>query len=628
MPPRIHRSRPATGLLAAALALAASTPALADDTFSRTVFFGDSLTDAGYFRPLLVQQNPQAAILGRFTTNPGLVWAEWLADYYGTDARPAVDPSLACGPTFCQPALTGGDNYAAGGAMVSADRIGPPFGYTPSMSTQLNYYLGSTGGRADPDALYTVWGGANDLFSIAANPAQAQQIIGAAVTAQVGIVGALQGAGARYVLVPNIPDLGITPSFRAQGAAAAAQGTALATAYNDALYGGLEASGLRVIPLDTFTFLREVVDDPAMYGFANVTGTACQPQITAQSITCNPGTYASPGADQTYLFADGVHPSSAAHRAIADLALGMIEGPRQMAVLPRSAAMTGRGRAERIGAQVSAPIQDGRRWFADLRGDFQRYGHGDRYDGAGPALTAGLAWGSGQLTYGGFAGYGRQANDWGRRRGDWDQSEATLGGFVGWQADSGAWLGAQLSYSQLDIDTQRQVPIGPALRVHRGDTDGSNLTAALHAGWRMGEGALRHGPVLGVVAQRIEIDGFAESDPASSSSLAFPDQDFDSLVGSVGWQVDYTINPHLAPYARLTVDREFEDGAAEAFATSQSTGLAYGVPGLDYDDTWSTLTLGARTSLFGLDANLGVSLNAGEKGGKQTTAFATLGAGF
>lgn len=628
MPPRIHRSRPATGLLAAALALAASTPALADDTFSRTVFFGDSLTDAGYFRPLLVQQNPQAAILGRFTTNPGLVWAEWLADYYGTDARPAVDPSLACGPTFCQPALTGGDNYAAGGAMVSADRIGPPFGFTPSMSTQLNYYLGSTGGRADPDALYTVWGGANDLFSIAANPAQAQQIIGAAVTAQVGIVGSLQGAGARYVLVPNIPDLGITPSFRAQGAAAAAQGTALATAYNDALYGGLEASGLRVIPLDTFTFLREVVDDPAMYGFANVNGTACQPQITAQSITCNPGTYASPGADQTYLFADGVHPSSAAHRAIADLALGMIEGPRQMAVLPRSAAMTGRGRAERIGAQVSAPIQDGRRWFADLRGDFQRYGHGDQYDGAGPAFTAGLAWGSGQLTYGGFAGYGRQANDWGRRRGDWDQSEATLGGFVGWQSENGAWLGAQLSYSQLDIDTQRQVPIGPALRVHRGDTDGSNLTAALHAGWRMGEGALRHGPVLGVVAQRIEIDGFAESDPASSSSLAFPDQDFDSLVGSVGWQVDYTINPHLAPYARLTVDREFEDGAAEAFATSQSTGLAYGVPGLDYDDTWSTLTLGARTSLFGLDANLGVSLNAGEKGGKQTTAFATLGAGF
>src|SRR5690606_34609587 len=511
--------------------------------FSRTVFFGDSLTDAGYFRPLLVQQNPQAAILGRFTTNPGLVWAEWLALAYGTDARPNGN-----GQT--------GDNYAAGGAMVATDRMGPPFGLTPSLATQAGNYLSANGGRADPDALYTVWGGPNDLFAVAANPGQAQQIIGAAVTAQVGIVGALQAAGARYVLVPNIPDIGITPSFLAQGPAAAGQGTALSVAYNDALYGGLEAQGLQVIPLDTFTFLREVVASPATYGLGNVTGTACQPQITAQSLTCNPGTYVSPGADRNYLFADGVHPSSAGHRAIADLAMAQIEGPRQIAVLPRSAAMTGRGRAERVGAQLpSLAGQEGRRWWADLRGDFQRYGHGDNYDGAGPALTAGLGWGSGGLAYGGFVGYGRQANDWGQRRGNWDQTEATLGGFAGWQSETGAWIGGQLSYTRLDIDSQRQVPIGPALRVHRGDTDGSNLTAALHAGWNLGEGALSHGPVLGLVAQRVEIDGFAESDPASSSSLAFADQDFDSLVGSIGWQASYASNGILALYAGLTVVR-------------------------------------------------------------------------
>ncbi|MDH5834598.1 autotransporter domain-containing protein [Luteimonas kalidii] len=615
MPPRTHRSRPVAGLLAAALALAASAPALADDTFSRTVFFGDSLTDAGYFRPLLVQQDPAAAILGRFTTNPGLVWAEWVADYYGTDATPNGNGQS-------------GDNYAAGGAMVATDRLGPPFGLTPSLATQASAYLSANGGRADPDALYTVWGGANDLFSIAANPAQAQQIIGAAVTAQVGIVGSLQGAGARYVLVPNIPDLGITPSFRAQGAAAAAQGTAISAAYNDALYGGLAAGGLRVIPLDTFTFLREVVDDPATYGFANVTGTACQPQITAQSITCNPGTYVSPGADQTYLFADGVHPSSAAHRAIADLALGMIEGPRQIAVLPHSSAMTGRARAERVSAQASEPIEDGRRWWVDLRGDFQRYGHGDNYDGAGPALTAGVGWGRGEFVFGGFAGYGRMANDWGQRRGDWDQTEATIGGFAGWSSEAGAWVGGQLSYTSLDFDIHRQVPIGPALRTHRGSTDGSNLTAGLQGGWTFGEGALRHGPVLGIVAQWIEVDGYGESEPASSSSLAFPGQDLDSLAASAGWQVSYRINPHLAPYARVVVEREFGDEPEEAFAQSQSTGLGYSVPTQAYDGTFAALSVGARTTLFGLDAELGVSLNAGEKGGKQTTAFATVNGGF
>ena len=610
------RSVPAACALAAALALAAA-PALAGDAFSRTVFFGDSLTDAGYFRPLLIQQaGPGAAILGRFTTNPGLTWAEWLADYYGTNASANGNGQS-------------GDNYAVGGAMVATDRNGPPFGLTPSLRTQTTNYLAANGGRADPDALYTVWGGANDLFSISANPSQAQQIIGAAVTAQVGIVGTLQGAGARYVLVPNIPDLGITPSFLAQGAAAAAQGTMISTAYNNALYGGLSTNGLRVIPVDTFAFLREVVANPAQYGFANVTGTACQPQITAQSLTCNPGTYVTPSAPDTYLFADGVHPGARAHRIIADLAIAMIEGPRQIAVLPHSAAMTGRARAERVGAQLStAPEQDGRRWWVDLRGDFQRYDHGDAYDGVGPALTAGLGWASGHLVYGGFAGYGRQANDWGLRRGNWDQGEATLGGFVGWHADGGAWVNGQLSYSRIDFDVDRQVPLGPALRVHRGSTDGKNLTAALQAGWSFGDGALRHGPVLGAVAQRIDVDGFAESDAASSTSLAFPDQSFDSLVGSLGWQASYAANEHFAPYARLTVDREFEDSPEEAFAQSQTTGLAYAVPGRRYDDTYATLTFGARTALFGLDANMGVSLNSGEKGGRQTTAFVTVGAGF
>ncbi len=616
---------PAVGVLAAALALAAA-PAMAQKApFSKTVFFGDSLTDAGHFRPLLVQQaGPSAAILGRFTTNPGLVWSEWLADYYGTDASPAW------GATGAAPSADDGSNYAVGGARVGQDAVGA-LGYTPSLATQVNRYLSGNSGRADPDALYTVWGGANDLFAVAANPAQAQQIIGAAVGAQVGIIGSLQGAGARYVLVPNLPDIGITPSFRAQGAAAAAQGTALSTAYNNALYGGLAQAGLRVIPVDTFSFLREVVASPAQYGFGNVTGTACQPQITAQSLTCHPGTYVSTGADQGYLFADGVHPASAAHVIIADLAVGMIEGPRQIAVLPHSAAGTGRARAERVGAALSLrPDREGGRWWTDLRGDFQRYGHGDDYDGVGPALTAGVDWTRGGAVFGGFVGYGRQGNDWGLRRGNWDQTEVTVGAVAAWHGDGGLWVNGQLSYSRLDFDIERQVALGPALRVHRGSADGSNLTAAVNAGWNFGDGDLQHGPVLSLVSQRIDVDGFAESDPALSTSLAYPDQSYDSLVASVGWQVSYQIDPRLRPYLRATFDREFEDPEEEAFAQAQSLSatLPYAVPGLQRDDRYGTLTFGAQTRLFGLDANLGTSLGIGQKGGKHATVFATLGAGF
>ena len=607
--------RTARSLLAAALALAVLPAAAHDQPFSQTVFFGDSLTDAGYFRPLLppgVQ-----AVTGQFTTNPGLVWSQWLAQFYGTDASANGNGQS-------------GSNYAAGGARNGVDANGA-LGFIPSLATQTGQYLAANGGRADPDALYTVWGGANDLFAVAADPANAAAIIGGAVAAQVGIVGSLQAAGARYVLVPTIPDIGLTPAQIAQGPGAQAQATALATMYNNALFNALAANGLSVIPVDTFHFLQEVAAEPAMFGLANVTGTACMPQVTAQSLTCNPGSLVSPDAPETYLFADGVHPASAGHRALADLAIAAIEGPRQMAVLPHSAAATGRNRAARVGAEIAGrPEGEGSRWWADLRGDFQRYAHGDHYDGAGPALTVGMDWGGDGLVYGGFLGYGVQSNDWGARRGNWEQSEATLGGYLGWSGASGAWFNAQLSYTRLDFDIERQVPLGPALRVHDGSTDGSNTALALQGGWEFGEGALRHGPVLGVVAQRIDVDGFAESDPALSTSLAYLDQSFDSTVGSAGWQLAYTIHDHLVPYARLTVDREFEDEAPQAFARSQSVAgsLPYAVPGVGYDQSWTTLTFGARTRLFGMDANIGASVNSGQKGGKHSMVFASIGSGF
>ena len=601
--------------LAAALALAVLPAAANEHPFSETVFFGDSLTDAGYFRPLLPAQ--AQAVTGQFTTNPGLVWAQWLADHYGTEARPNGN-----GQT--------GSNYAAGGSRNGVDVTGA-LGFTPSLATQATRYLAANGGRADPDALYTVWGGANDLFAVAANPGNAQAIIGGAVAAQVGIIGNLQAAGARYVLVPNIPDLGLTPAQIAQGPAARAQATALATTYNQALFSALASNGLSVIPVDTFAFLREVAADPGQFGISNVTGTACMPQITAQSLTCNPGTLVSPDAPQTYLFADGVHPASAGHRALADLAVAAIEGPRQMAVLPHSAAGTGRNRAARVGAQLAGRGEEsGSRGWADLRGDFQRYAHGDHYDGAGPALTVGMDWGNEGLAYGGFLGYGVQGNDWGSRRGNWDQKEATVGAYIGWTAEAGGWVNGQLSYTHLDFDIERQVPPGQALRTHKGSTDGSNITLALQGGWEFGEGALRHGPVLGVVAQRIEIDGFDESGPVLSTSLGYLDQEFDSTVGSAGWQMAYTIHEQLMPYARVTVDREFEDEAEQAFARSLSIAgsLPYAVPGVDYDQSWVTLTFGARTRLFGMDANIGASVNNGQKGGSHAMVFASVGAGF
>ena len=613
MPVKHRPFRAVRNLLAAALACTA-LPAAAQ-TYTQTVFFGDSLTDSGWFRPALVQAsggNPAAYALGRFSTNPTLNWADYVAAYYGGNSTSANQ---------------GGYNYAVGGARNGTNSSGA-LGPIPSITTQINGYLAANGGHADSNALYTVWGGANDLFAITAGAPPATTMAGA-VGAQIGNVAALTGAGARYILVPTVPDLGLTPSFRAQGALVQGQGTQLSVTYNAALFNGLAASGLRVIPLDTFTLLREIVANPNAYGISNVTGTACQPQITANSLTCNPGTYVTPNAPETYAFADGVHPSTAAHRILGEYALSVLEAPRQIEVLAQSEAMIGRGRAEVVSGHLAAkPDGDGMRWWADVRGDNQRYGDPVHYDGGGPSLTFGVDWSSGSVVYGGFAGYGTQRIDYGLRRGEFKQSDATLGGFVGWHGDA-LWANGQLSWTRTSYEVDRDVHLGPATRRHSGSPDGDNLSVGANAGWDFRHGALTHGPVVSLLMQRIGVDGYAENS-TESTALSYPEQDFDSLIGSAGWQASYAIKDSLVPYTRLTWDHEFEDAPEEAFAQSRSIPgtLPYAVPGLELDENYGTLLVGVRTRVFGLDANIGASATVGQQVGDHASVFVTVGNRF
>lgn len=609
--------RPIRSLLAAAVIVVtagAAMPVSAAGPYSQTIFFGDSLTDSGFFRPLLPAS--VRPVTGQFTTNPGFVWSQYLADFYGTSAAPNGNGQI-------------GPNYAAGGARVGINSTGA-LGPIPSMATQVTNYLAANGGRADSRALYTVWGGANDLFAITSAGADPTTTIGGAVASEIGIVTQLQNAGARYILVATVPDLGLTPAFRALGTTAQAQGTALTTTYNNALFGGLASNGLRVIPLDTFNLLREIIASPSVYGFGNVTGTACQPQITANSLTCNPTSYVTPDAPNTYAFADGVHPTSRAHQILSQYAISVLEAPRQIAILPHTTAVVGRARAERVSTHLAGkPEGDGKRWWFDSRADFQRYDHGKNYDGVGPAFTAGIDWTNGNFVYGGFAGLGRNFSNFGPRSGDFEQLDGTLGGFAGWYGDH-AWVNGQLSYSLIRYEVDREVWLGPAKRSHSGSPDGSNLTFGINAGYSFTGEALTHGPVASVLMQRIDVDGYAEDQPTLSTSLAYPDQSFDSMITSLGWQASYKINDKVAPYARVTWDIEHEDQAEEAFARSQSIAgsLQFAVPGQTFDDSYMTLQFGARTEMFGLDANIGASVTTAQDNGNDATVYASFGKSF
>ncbi len=637
-------------LLSAALAVVAM-PAVAQTAppspFTSTIFFGDSLTDGGYFRPLLVQMlGPNGAVVGQFTTNPGYVWSQHLASYYGGDASPAWT-----GNTTATPTPGSGDNWAVGGARADTTTVGG-LGLTPSLTAQYQAYLAS-GHSVDPNALYSVWGGANDVFQAitdyqtayvgslmgggtatqadAAGQAAAGAVIAPAVGAQVGLIGALKTAGAQYVLVPTLPDMGLTPSAAAGGTAGKMLASGLSNSYNNALFAGLASAGLSVIPLDTYHFLQEVVANPSAFGLTNVTGTACSTAVQGgNSLFCSPPSTVSGGAN-SYLFADGVHPTTAAHKAMGDFAISVIDGPRLVSLLPQSAATTGRARAQMVDGVASgmaAAEGDGMHWWADLRGQQQRFVNSSGYDGMGGTGSFGIGWRSGNLMYGAFAGYGRQDIDFGYRRGDFRQTDASVGGFVGWTGGS-AWVNGQLGWTKLGYKVDRQVNLGPATRIHSGSPDGDNLSAGISGGWTFKHGALEHGPVVAVLAQRISIDGYAE-DSTQSTALGYPGQDVDSLIGSAGWQASFALNDHVKPYVRMTWDREFEDAPAQAWAQSLSMPgtLPYAVPGVAFDDSYGTVGMGVRSKLFGMDVTGGANVTVEQQGGSNTTFFVTFGGTF
>src|SRR6478672_3564325 len=305
----LHRALAAS---AVAVALAAS-PACAQ--FTNVYFFGDSLTDSGSFKPLL----PPGT--GLFTTNPGPVWSQLLAEHYGLQAIPANQ---------------GGTNFAQGGARVTGlpgVPDSPPTGTATPIATQVAQLLGA--GRLDGGALYSVWGGANDIFfqldalvAGAINPAQLEVNVVAAAGDLVRQVGILEAAGARYVVVFNLPDIGKTPFALASGQGALI--SALSSLYNTALIGGLDGLGVPEIRFNVAALFDEVRTNTTAFGIANVTTPACG---TTPSLLCTSANLVTPDAARTFLYADGVHPTTAGHALIARAVESMIEGPAKIGVL-------------------------------------------------------------------------------------------------------------------------------------------------------------------------------------------------------------------------------------------------------------------------------------------------------
>jgi phospholipase/lecithinase/hemolysin len=279
-----HRKilRSVLSVLSALVLFAAAAHA---DGISAVIAYGDSLSDNGnLFSHVGLPAQPY--FQGRLSNGP--VTVEQLASMLNA---PLYDFAWAG-------ATTGIGNGLDLGTQTS---IG--FLSLPGMLTELAGYPLPT--PLIPTALFFVWGGANDHEAAGSPTVAAANII--------TIVKTLQAAGAQNIVVPNLPNLGLTPEFYGS-----VDATQFSLTFNQALVAGLPPG---VYLFDTYGLLNGIVSDPSRYGLANVTQ-AC---FDGTTVCANPN---------QYLFWDDIHPTTYADSILASqIRSGVTPEPSTFALL-------------------------------------------------------------------------------------------------------------------------------------------------------------------------------------------------------------------------------------------------------------------------------------------------------
>ncbi|MEI6002560.1 lipase [Paraburkholderia bengalensis] len=290
----------------------------------QTVSFGDSLSDVGTFAPIA-----SAVGGGRFTTNPGQVWTQLVAQYYGDTLRPAFTIGFDH-----QLSAQGGFGYAEGGSTVATpanlnnfltDVIG---NVEMPVNQQVASYLKTHGGF-NAGQLVLVWAGSNDVLRAGPLPGAAPTVQAAATTLAQLVAQIVQN-GATHVVVVNLPNIGLSPKGLAS-ADGGANLTQLSQLFNDTLNAALQSNGLqgKIIQVDAYSWINQIFANFQANGFTvSNTRQACDPSRTPDdtALLCSPATYTAPNADQTYMFADDLHPTTRMHQLFAQFVERQIAG--------------------------------------------------------------------------------------------------------------------------------------------------------------------------------------------------------------------------------------------------------------------------------------------------------------
>lgn len=198
-------------------------------------------------------------------------------------------------------------------------------------------YINSVMGAAQVAAT-TAGTNAGNTYAGTTGAANAQAAVIQAADDLATAVNAMVAAGAKRVVVLNLPDMSLTPSAQSQAASTQQLVKGLTQAFNAELQAklgvttlGVPANGILMV--DFFTNMQNNVNDPTHY--ALVAGTTISPTSnkpmalltpvcgSSTSLTCNLSNITIPTTGSTdvvhFMFADSVHPTPYGHKLLSQV---------------------------------------------------------------------------------------------------------------------------------------------------------------------------------------------------------------------------------------------------------------------------------------------------------------------
>ncbi len=625
-----------------ALAIAFASAPVAAAPFSQIIAFGDSLTDAGQF--------PDAEALENG------VYQNYRATNRGSNglrekvAIQRLSESLGLGPLYASaprlPSIATGDpigtDYAVAGyktdeilySITGEDCI------LQATLTRDGYLIANP--KADKNALYYINGGGNNLIGAAmqtlasSETSVSDHYTTASADELIQGANALDKAGAQYIMVSNLPDLGKSPyaaRLDSKQPGIAGQLTNAVDDFNNTLYQSINASAANIITVDQFGLMQEILASPAEFGFANnlsgVLSTTCYDDEDKTRPSCientvygisNPTT----GDPSKLLFNDAVHPTAAAHQVISDYMLSILNAGSEIGLLPQMGHGITSNTLDTISQQLAFSRSSKENpWYifatgAALDNNYASGGNTPSTDGDEDAAMLGASYRlSNRWLLG--AAINTQYSDLDTYyNSHFEVDSIGFSGFFRYQ-HSRHKIGVEANYNDLDYGKiQRSVMLGQNLRYHEGDTDGrsygvgANYAFTLHS-----KRKLSYGPTLSLQYQYTKVDGYSEGGEIMSTSLSFDDQDYTSLVIGAGVYIKWaSSNDKLTVGTELKVRREINDDDSHVDVALQSLATkSFELPG--YEQTsrvWSEGNIAASYLITeSISANTGFHYSDGEQ---------------